>query len=131
MYYYLPLGLPVIEVDVTRDEEGELIVQHVREEEILLEELKPKRRRLLHRIHGELGELFHRRLVDYLRAISGRVDVMLDLKYRCKDDKLVRAIESSGYKGNIYVTSKYHRDLVMVKKQLPQAKVLLTIEDEP
>lgn len=67
-----------------------------------MEKLKPRRRRLLHRIHEELGELFHRRLVDYLRAISDRIDVILDLKYRCKSDKLVRAIEGSGYKGNIY-----------------------------
>jgi len=51
LYYYLSLGLPVIEVDVTRTEEGELIIQHVREEEVLLEELRSKKRKLLHSIH--------------------------------------------------------------------------------
>jgi len=131
LYYYLSLGLPVIEVDVTRTEEGELIIQHVREEEVLLEELRSKKRKLLHSIHEELEELFHRKLVDYLRAISGKTNVMLDLKYRSKGIGIAEAIEKSNYKGEIYVTSKYHRDLVLVKKCLPQAKVLLAIEDEP
>ena len=131
LYYYLLLRLPVIELDVTKTETGELIIQHVREEEILLEELRPKKRKLLYTIYEELEELFHRKLVDYLRAINGKTNVMLDLKYRSKGVELAKVIEQSNYKGEIYVTSKYHKDLVLVKKYLPQAKVLLTIEDEP
>ncbi len=131
LYYYLSLRVPVIEVDIVRDEQGELIIQHVREEELLLEEIKPKKKRILSRILEEVEGVFHRRLVDYLKRISGKVDVMLDLKYRSRGWKLSEALKESGFKGKVYVTSKYHKDLVLVKKAIPYATVLLSIEDEP
>lgn len=92
---------------------GGLFIQHVRGGEVLLEELKSRKRKLLHSIHEELGELFHRKLVDYLRAISGKTNVMLDLKYRGKGAGIAEAIEKSNYRGEVYIKSKYHRDLVL------------------
>ncbi len=131
LYYYLSLGVPVIEVDIVRDEQGELIIQHVREEKLLLEEIKPRKKRMLTKILEEVESLFHRRLEDYLKRVNGRVDVMLDLKYRSRGWKLAEVLEKVKFKGKIYITSKYHKDLVLVKKAIPYATVLLSIEDEP
>jgi len=44
-------------------------------------------------IERRLEELFHRKLVDYLKAINDRINVMLNLKYHSKEVELVRVIK--------------------------------------
>lgn len=60
-----------------------------------------------------------------------RVNVMIDLKAKGVADKLAEIIRSTKFNGTIYITSKYHKELVKVKRLVPHVKVLASFDGEP
>ncbi len=56
------------------------------------------------------------RLRDILEVLSGRADVMLDVKQLGVEEKLVDLVEETGYKGRVYVTSELHPVIRRIKE---------------
>ncbi len=131
---YLSHGVHVLEIDVIKDTEThELILQHVREDDILKEVL-----RLGSRVHQILETMLTylplvkpRKLSDVLRMLSGRADVILDLKWKGLTKDLAELLSEVDFKGNVYVTSRYHKDLLEIKRLIPRVKTLVSFDDQP
>lgn len=45
---------------------------------------------------------------DILRYLDGRVDVMIDIKQRGIEDRIIDLIEETGYRGRVYITTELH-----------------------
>ncbi len=128
---YLSLGIYALEVDVVEDEiTKELVIHHVQEEEFL---------RHTHSILTNIVEWLTSaipiirppRLRTVLKLISGRANVILDLKWRGMVKKVAEVLKEVSFKGIVYITSKYHRELTEIKRLVPHVKTLASFDDQP
>ncbi len=128
---YLEMGIPVVEVDVI-EYSNNIILQHVREKvpaefnDQSYYSFHPFKRFLLH-----IGTPRYLKLFDVLKIINGKSGVLIDLKSKGIVDKVVDIIKDVDFKGTIYISSKYHRDVRRFKKLMPDVKGLLTLEEQP
>ena len=125
---YLSIGVPIIEIDLVNSG-PEPKLKHMEDEEEILQTIHYKS--ISYRVSSLIEKhiLKPYTLSEALKKISGRADIMLDLKNRNMAEKVVNTIKRIGYKGNVYVTSKYHEDLAKVKRLMPEVKVLATLEE--
>lgn len=127
---YLSLKVPVIEMDVIKHDE-DIVLQHVHEPTPIPIH---SGRYLIHtfeRFSMPFIGLKYVKLIDVLKLINGKVGVMLDLKIKGIANDVVDIIKESKFKGTIYVTSKYHKDIRKFKELMPEVKALLTLEEQP
>lgn len=129
---FLSIGVPVIEIDVVV-ENGEVFLKHADETEIAI-----MRGDELGRLHEEglaavlTSRLFRRiKLVDVLSFLSGRADVLLDLKLPGMAERVAEAVRLSGFRGRVYVSSKYHANIKLFKELMPGVTGLITLHDLP
>ncbi len=140
LYRYLSAGVDVIEFDVAYDEAlGDLAVYHVIEEK----ELTRSIRRSYVRQVLSLREIFYildyywrrlnrrTRLSEMLSVLDSGVGIMIDLKTRGTADMLLEILKSRKLRGEVYVSSKYHKDLRRVKVEMPEVKTLVTLREQP
>jgi len=129
---FLSHGVHVIEIDVIRDlETGELILHHAREDELFKLSIERKASRLIEFMVSHIPFMKPKKLYDILKMLSGRADVMLDIKWRGLVRDLAELLHEIDFKGNVYVTSKYHRDLLEIKRLAPKVKTLVSFDDQP
>ncbi len=127
---------------------GNIVLHHVMEEKLMRETMEYKGEETLEiprRIFHELAQAVSygvlkkyqplSTVLDFInreaRKKNKAIDIMIDLKSKDMGFKLARVIGSSRYSGAIYVTSKYHKNVIDVKKVLPYVKALVTFEEEP
>ena len=70
-------------------------------------------------------------LENILKRINGVVDVMIDIKQRGIASKLGEFLEKTGYTGKVYITSELHPELKIVKKYIPDAITIASINILP
>ncbi len=113
--WYLRIDVPVIEVDA-RYTNGDFYALHAPS--------SIKRASIPGKIMAMIDYLFFYRdpiirrirLGDILKALSGRADVMIDIKQSGYEERLARLISDTGYKGRVYVTSELHPVLKRFKE---------------
>ena len=133
---YLAQGADIVEIDVFYDESlGDFVVKHVDEQTSSLTGGRWERglaRRLADMVEPIVELVRHERKVsDVMRSVGGLQGVMLDVKVKGRARELASLISSMGLDGPIYVSSRYHRDLMTIKRLLPHVKTLLTFSEEP
>ena len=128
---YLSIGVHALELDVVEDETTkELVIHHVQEEEFL---------KHTHSILTNIVEWLTMaipiikppKLRTVLKLISGRANVVLDLKWRGMVKKVAEVLKEVSFKGVVYITSKYHRELMEIKRLVPHVKTLASFDDQP
>jgi len=131
---YLSMNIPVIEMDVV-ESEGELLLHHVHEGLVI----RPRRfnENPLHTLSAfrklplYLFPLRPPKLSEALELVGNRADLMFDLKTKGIGRKVVELLRKTGFRRTAYFSSKYHRDIVRIKELMPEAKGLLSLEDQP
>jgi len=128
---YIEFRVPAIEIDVI-DSSNDVVLQHVREEAPLwFESSHHNSMHVFRRLLFNISAFRPLRLVDVLRVVNGKTNVLIDLKSKEIADKVVDAIKKANFKGEVYVSSKYHCDIRSIKDLMPEVKGLLTLEDQP
>ncbi len=128
---YLAIGVPVIEMDIV-EREGSIVLQHAEEQALTLPYTVSKYPFFrLGKLITSLTSVMYVRLVDALKLVSGKASVMLDLKATNIAEDLANVLRKSEFKGTIYVTSRYHRELKKIKNLLPHVRALLTLVHQP
>jgi len=115
LWWYLRVGTPVIEVDA----------RLIGRDFYAVHGPSPIRRAsLIGRIMAWIDyHFFYRdpimrplKLTQVLEMISGRADVMIDVKQLGIVDKLLETLDNSGFKGRVYVTSELHPVIREIKE---------------
>lgn len=143
----------IIEIDVIKSRGDTIVLKHISDDELL----RNLRDSIINKSHSEYrkgyGNILSRiagkirffkpgkweyRLEDALRYISNlglkenrSIGVMIDLKVKGIADKVAKIINSIEFNGTVYVSSRYHRELVRIKHLAPQAKALASFSSEP
>ncbi len=129
---YISEGAHVLEMDVIEDPStGELVLHHVSEDTVLKSITGGRVHIFFEWLPIPLPIVRPKKLSEVLKFISGKADVMLDLKWKDMAHKLAEVLNEVDFKGVIYVTSRYHKDLIEIKRLVRNVKTLVSIDDQP
>jgi len=137
LFKYLSIGVPAVEIDILKSlENGRLMIQHISDEEEMLKEVHPETpifelEEFLRRFKSGIFISNYHSPLEVLRELSGVIDVVLDLKNKSMSKDVVEMLSKIDFRGTIYLTSKFHRDLYEIKKRMPKVKILVTLENQP
>ncbi len=122
----LSLGAEVIEIDVHRSRDGQLIVMHDERVDRTTSGSGYIRDLTL----PQLRALEVPTLADAMQAVKGRASLMIELKVRRIVPEVVR-VAANNPEVSVFYASFFHSELLRVRELVPDAKTIALIEAVP